>query len=177
MRRGMIQAFANKKANVDQGLALPLVVVVGFILAIGGMALIARAFSGLARSIRSEQSRQAREIAEAGMAETLENLNRQFNYLLINCYQNSNNECQNIVFTSSPSGTQVGLWNAPRYPSSVCPGAQRLPYTQFTKATTQPKGEYKVVSYVFDGTQFYGGKGTLTIEGTRRSESNHFLSH
>lgn len=160
----------------DAGFALPLVVVVGFILAIGGMALIARSFGGLVSSTRSEQSRQAREIAEAGMAETLENLNRRFNYLLINCYQNTNNECQNIVFTSSPSGTQVGLWNAPRYPSSVCPGAQRLPYPQFTKATTQPKGEYKVVSYVFDGTQFYGGKGTLTIEGTRRSESNQVLA-
>ena len=159
-----------------EGFALPMVIVMGLILTVGGFALLARSFGGLVNSIRSEQSRQAREIAEAGMAETLENLNRRFNYLLINCYQNTNNECQNIVFTSSPSRTQVGLWNAPRYPSSVCPGAQRLPYTQFTKATTQPKGEYKVVSYVFDGTQFYGGKGTLTIEGTRRSEDNQILA-
>ena len=177
-QRNGLNSVLPKRQNskFEAGFALPLVITVGFILTVGGFALLARSFGGLVNSIRSEQSRQAREIAEAGMAVTLENLNRRFNYLLINCYQNSNNECQNIVFTSSPSGTQVGLWNAPRYPSSVCPGAQRLPYTQFTKATTQPKGEYKVVSYVFDGTQFYGGKGTLTIEGTRRSESNQVLA-
>ena len=61
-------------------------------------------------------------------------------------------------------------------PAPFAQAPQRLPYTQFIKATTQPKGEYKVVSYVFDGTQFYGGKGTLTIEGTRRSESNQALA-
>ena len=133
---------------------------------IGGFALLARSFGGLVNSIRAEQSRQAREIAEAGMAETLENLNRRFNYLLINCYQNDADECQNIVYVANPSEgseTKVGLWNAPRYPSSVCPGAQRLPYNQFSKATTEPKGEYKVLNYIFDGTQFYGGKGNLTI--------------
>ena len=176
MQRNKIQALVNQKSNDEQGIALPLVVVVGFILAVGGMALMARSFAGLAGSVRSEQSRQAREIAEAGMAETLENLNRRFNYLLINCYQNSTSECQNIVFTDDNSGNKVGLWNSPRYPSSVCPGTQRLPYTQLTRDTTQPKGEYKVISYIFDGTQFYGGKGTLTIEGTRRSASNQVLS-
>jgi hypothetical protein len=166
------------KANEHSGFALPLVVVVGLILTVGGFALMARSFSGLVGSIRSEQARQAREIAEAGMAETIENLNRRFNYLLINCYQNQPDECQNIVFNLNTSGGSdlVGLWDAPRYPSSVCPGAQRLPYTQFTKAISSPKGEYKILSYVFDGTQFYGGKGTLTIEGTRRTNDNQILA-
>lgn len=168
-----------KPQNIsDEGFALPLVITVGAILLIGGFALIARTFGGLLGSIRTEQARQAREIAEAGMAETIENLNRKFNYLLINCYQNEDDKCQNIVFDLDPSPAKelVGLWDAPRYPSSVCPGAQRLPYPQFAKETDNPRGEYKILSYVFDGTQFYGGKGTLTIEGTRRSTSNQILA-
>lgn len=171
--------YSKEKIKHQNGFILPLTITIGLILTVGGFALLARSFGGLVNSIRAEQSRQAREIAEAGMAETLENLNRRFNYLLINCYQNAEDECQNIVYEANPSeesGAKVGLWNAPRYPSSVCPGAQRLPYNQFSKATTEPKGEYKVLNYIFDGTQFYGGKGTLTIEGTRKSEDNQILA-
>ena len=65
----------QKTSKHSNGFALPLVVVVGFILTVGGFALLARSFGGLVNSIRAEQSRQAREIAEAGMAETLESLN------------------------------------------------------------------------------------------------------
>ena len=165
----------RKHTEAHQGFALPLVISIGAILTVGGFALIARSFGALTKSIRLEQAQQAREIAEAGMAETIENLNRRFNYLLINCYQNSTNECENIVFDTD-TGKRVGLWNEPRYPSAVCPGAQRLPYPYFTKPTTQPTGEYKIIRYVFDGTQFYGGKGTITVEGTRRNDNNQILA-
>jgi len=171
-------AFKGGRARQD-GFVLPLVAVVGLLLAVGGFALIARSLGGLVNSIRAEQSRQAREIAEAGMAETLENLNRKYNYLLINCYNNESDQCENIVFDldkSEASEDLVGLWNAPRYPSSVCPGDERLPYPQFVQPTTSPKGEYTILSYVFDGTQFYGGKGTLTIKGIRLSDSNQVLA-
>ena len=117
------------------------------------------------------------------MAETIENLNQKFNYLLINCYDPciSNNgwqsvdQCQNIVFKID-SGKEAGLWNSPRYPSSVCPGVQRASYNQFSKSIDTPKGEYRVLRYIFDGTRFYGGKGTLSIEGTRRSSDNRILA-
>ena len=80
-RRRQISSFAHSN---EEGFLLPLVVVIGFILSIGGMTLIARSFSGLYGSIRQEQSRQARELAETGLARTLERLNREYNYLLIN---------------------------------------------------------------------------------------------
>ena len=56
-----------KPQNIsDEGFALPLVITVGAILLIGGFALIARTFGGLLGSIRTEQARQAREIAKQG---------------------------------------------------------------------------------------------------------------
>ena len=91
------QLLSGQKRSKNNGFSLPLVVVAGFILAAGGFALLARSFGGLVNSIRAEQSRQAREIAEAGMAETLENLNRRFNYLLINCHQNAADECYSRI--------------------------------------------------------------------------------
>ena len=108
----------GKHAEAHQGFVLPLVISLGLILTVGGFALIARSFGALTKSIRLEQAQQAREIAEAGIAETIENLNRRFNYLLINCYQNSTNECENIVFNTD-TGKKIGLWNEPRYPSAV----------------------------------------------------------
>jgi len=158
----------------NEGFALPLVLAVGAILLVGGFAMMARSFGGLMNSIRAEQATQAREIAEAGIAETIENLNRKYNYLLINCYQNRSTECINIIVKDQ--GIDYGLWNSPRYPSSVCPGTQRLPYPEFTKQTAIPKGSYRIVSYEFDGTQFYGGKGTLTVEGSRHSNNDQVLA-
>ena len=166
--------FKENKAKASKGFALPLVIAVGAILLVGGFALMARSFGSLMNSIRAEQATQAREIAEAGIAETIENLNRKYNYLLINCYQNRSTECINIIVEDQ--GIDYGVWDSPRYPSSVCPGTQRLPYPEFTKQTITPRGSYRIVSYEFDGTQFYGGKGTLTVEGTRNSNGNKVLA-
>lgn len=78
----------KRKANEHSGFALPLVVTLGFILAIGGMTLIARSFGGLVGSARQQKAREAREAAETGIAITLESLNREYSYLLINCHPN-----------------------------------------------------------------------------------------
>lgn len=177
--------LADQNSKQNEGYILPLVITVGLILTVGGFALLTRTFGGFMGSIRSEQARQAREIAEGGMAETIENLNRKFNYLLINCYDPSisnwqlSDKCQNIVFdltAGTSSRTLVGLWNSPRYPSAVCPGVQRAAYDHFSQSIEAPRGDYRVLRYIFDGTQFYGGKGTLSIEGTRRSSDNQILA-
>ena len=65
----------NNKAE-EQGFILALVVIVGLILAAGAMALIARSTSGMLGSIRQQQSREAREIAENGTGRVVERLNR-----------------------------------------------------------------------------------------------------
>ena len=88
------------RGQANKGFILPLVVIAGLILAVGGFAMLARSFAGLFGSIRQEQSRQAREIAETGVARTIELLNRRYSYLLINCYSRSGsppspNDCIN----------------------------------------------------------------------------------
>ena len=151
----------NFKPN---GFALPVVVIIGFILSIGGLTLLARSFSGLHSSIRQEQSKQARELAEAGLARMIERLNRDYNYLLINCYSLSGappspNDC-----------IDTGTWGQPSIPSSVCPDAASLTQTITLGETIADfNGRYWVEYYAYRGTQFYGGTGRIKVVGERLS--------
>lgn len=146
------------------GFILPLVVVIGLILAVGGLTMLARSFAGLFGATRQEQSRQAREMAETGLATTIELLNRKYSYLLINCYSRSGspptpNDCIN-----------TGSWASPQLPSSICPGSERSTATFPLEGNINiPKGRYRVEYYAYAGTQFYGGTGKLKATGERLS--------
>ena len=123
----------------DTGYALPIIVVIGFIVAVGGFAMLARSFAGLLGSVRQEQARQARELAETGLATTTELLNRKYSYLLINCYSLSGappepNDCVN-----------TGSWGSPLLPSSICPGSDTSTANfPLEKTVSSPKGRYRV---------------------------------
>ena len=82
----------------NEGFILPIVIIVGLIIGAGLMALSARTFAGLMGSIRQGQSREAREIAESGMAIILKELNRNYPYLLIE-------DCAITSRTGTPSCT------------------------------------------------------------------------
>ena len=160
------------RGQANKGFILPLVVIAGLILAVGGFAMLARSFAGLFGSIRQEQSRQAREIAETGVARTIELLNRRYSYLLINCYSRSGsppspNDCIN-----------TGTWTDPDLPSAICPGSASTDNTiPLNKIQTNPKGRYIVEYYAYAGTQFYGGTGKLKVIGERLSQdSNQVLA-
>jgi hypothetical protein len=146
------------------GFILPLVVVLGLILAVGGFTMLARSFAGLFGATRQEQARQAREIAETGLATTVELLNRKYSYLLINCYSRSGspptpNDCIN-----------TGTWSSPQLPSSICPGSDTTTNNfPLTKEINSPKGRYRIEFYAYAGTQFYGGTGKLKATGERLS--------
>jgi len=146
------------------GFILPLVVVLGLILAVGGFTMLARSFAGLFGATRQEQARQAREIAETGLATTVEPLNRKYSYLLINCYSRSGspptpNDCIN-----------TGTWSSPQLPSSICPGSDTTTINfPLNKEINTPKGRYRIEFYAYAGTQFYGGTGKLKATGERLS--------
>ena len=168
----------------NEGFALPLVVILGFILAIGGMTLIARSFGGLVGSVRQQKSREAREAAEIGLAITMEALNGGYGYLMINCYPNPGNPSTDeskplFADNTTPfknSCFNTGGWGvsntdsgdrddiAPEFPSSLCPGS-RTGYPSLTKDLSNPTSRYRVNFYSFNGTEFYGGKGTLKVTG------------
>ena len=150
--------------NQQEGFILPLVVILGLIIAVGGFTMLARSFAGLFGATRQEQARQAREIAETGLATTVELLNRKYSYLLINCYSRSGspptpNDCIN-----------TGTWSSPQLPSSICPGSDTTTNNfPLTKEINSPKGRYRVEFYAYAGTQFYGGTGKLKATGERLS--------
>ena len=150
--------------TAEQGFVLPLVVILGLILAVGGFTMLARSFAGLFGATRQEQARQAREIAETGLATTVELLNRKYSYLLINCYSRSGspptpNDCIN-----------TGTWSSPQLPSSICPGSDTSTSNfPLTKEISSPKGRYRIEFYAYAGTQFYGGTGKLKTTGERLS--------
>ena len=149
--------------NSHRGFVLPVVITVGLIMFAGSSAMLARSFGGLIGSTRLEQSRQAKAIAEAGLARTIEGLNRDYNYLLINCYsQNGSapppNDCIN-----------TGTWGTPSLPSSICSDATQTGTPALTSSNTNPTGDYVIDYYAYSGTQFYGGTGRLRVIGYRKN--------
>jgi hypothetical protein len=87
-----------RKSSADSGgFVLPLVLVVSLMLGTGMMAMAMRTWIGVKGGIRQSQSREAREIAEAGTARLLESLNRRYAHLLIV----DDNDWDNPPLTSS----------------------------------------------------------------------------
>ena len=74
--------FLSKRHTSD-GFVLPLVLIVSLMLGTGMMAMAMRTWIGVKGGIRQSQSREAREIAEAGTARLLESLNRRYAHLLL----------------------------------------------------------------------------------------------
>ncbi|QCH15844.1 hypothetical protein CB0101_13860 [Synechococcus sp. CB0101] len=108
------------------------------------MALAARSWLGLSGSIRQSQSRQAREIAEAGLAQLIESLNKDYAYLLIK---------------------DLGNWGDGSYTSSICTNSASG--TPVTSSTIGSSGRYTLLDYDFQGSPFYGGKATIRMRGER----------
>lgn len=170
--------------TINSGFILPLVIVVGFILAIGGMTLVARSFNGLIGSVRQQKSRQARETAEIGLAVSMEALNGRYGYLMINCYPNpvdSSGNATGPYFNFNDAATPIqnsclftGGWGSdtpsnttdasPEFPSSLCPGS-RSGTPILSDTLSDPNTRYRIDYYAFNGTEFYGGKGTLQVTG------------
>ena len=113
-------------------------------------------------SIRQSYAEDAKEIAESGISTTLESLNSDHPYLLINQYSDSNYE-------------QSGNWGNPSFPSSRCPDTASTGHPDISQTSNLPKGRYRIESFRFEGTQFYGGTGYLKVTGERLGKSNEQL--
>ena len=147
-------ALLSRKQAEEEGFILPLVMIISLIIATGLMALAARSWLGLSGTIRQSQSRQAREIAEAGIARTLESVNRSYSYLLI----------KNYDFSSGQP------WNDESYTSSACPDV--IYGEPSVSGTIGGNGKYTLLSYDFNGSPFYGGKAKLKMRGERLHTNN-----
>lgn len=140
----------NSKIATDQGFILPLVLIISLIISTGLMALAARSWLGLSGSVRQSQSRQAREIAEAGLAQLIESLNKDYAYLLIK---------------------DLSDWSDNSYASSICPNS--ISGAPLTSNNIGTSGRYTLMNYDFQGSPFYGGKATIRMRGERlKSDSS-----
>lgn len=159
-------AHHPRDSTTDLGFVLPIVVIVGLIIGAGLMALSARTFAGLIGAIRQGQSREAREIAESGMAIILKELNRNYPYLLIeDCTVTSNSGTPDCLgWKEQASGGSFV------YRTSICPKADAPPQNILAKLTGTPpgnKGRYRLISYNFTGDQHQGGTGRIKVLGER----------
>lgn len=162
----------------DEGFVLALVVIVGLILAAGAMALMARSTSGMLGSIRQQQSREAREIAENGTGRVVERLNREYSYLLINCYDRDDNT---VDWSNCKSKTAIGTWNAPKYGTATCPGsnlssANMIVDGSVNTAAGSRTGRWQLEFYHFSGSKLYGGQGRMRVRGQRLSADGTVLA-
>jgi hypothetical protein len=116
------------------------------------MAMAARSWMGLGGSIRQSQSRQAREVAEAGLARLVESMNTTYAYLLIKDLSN---------------------WNTTSFTSSICPSSNPNPAGLIkTDTINAGLGRYQLESYDFVGSPFYGGKALIRMRGERLKSAN-----
>ena len=187
----MAQALQNMKParqgsqTLDQkGFVLPLVVIVGLFLMIGGMAMLARTFGALRGANRNQQSKQAQQIAETGIEIMVDRLNRASphrRYLLINCFDQSGANS----FASSSSCANTGTWsstsNTVQFPGAVCTSVNTnatsyLDAFSTQGTTTTPIGAWRVDSYEYTGNRFFGGLGKLTVTGERQNAAGTVLS-
>ena len=140
----------NSRIATDQGFVLPLVLIISLIISTGLMALAARSWLGLSGSVRQSQSREAREIAEAGLAQLIESLNKDYAYLLIK---------------------DLSDWSDNSYASSICPNS--ISGAPLTSNNIGTSGRYTLMNYDFQGSPFYGGKATIRMRGERlKSDSS-----
>lgn len=180
LKRSRHQQPSEFKTNKpeEQGFVLALVVIVGLILAAGAMALMARSTSGMLGSIRQQQSREAREIAENGTNRVVERLNREYSYLLINCYDRDVNT---VDWTNCKSKAAVGTWDAPKYGTATCPGSNlssrdMIVDGSVSTTTGSSAGRWQLEFYHFSGSKLYGGQGRMRVRGQRLSADGAILA-
>ena len=129
----------NNKSN---GFILPLVVIVTLILGAGMMATTTQAWLGLTGAVRQSRARSAREVAEAGLSQLIEELNRNHAHLLV--VDNDN-------------------WDNPPMFSAICSNATTG--VPATTGTIGSRGKFTLQSYNFNGSPFYGGKADIRMRG------------
>ena len=163
MRHQLLRKRHSRKEGQADGFALPLVIILGSVVLLGSVSTFGKMLSGKLGSVRQTQATQAREIAQAGLAEVIESLNHDYPYQLINQY-------------SASTEGDFGTWSIPACLSARCPGAVQSGHPATLADSSIHNGQYKVESYQFDGTRFHGGTGQLTITGERRNSDQKLLA-
>ncbi len=165
----LIPGQKSKRIEKD-GYVLPLVIISGMILVIGAVVLSAQSFSGLIRSTRQKQGDEAVEIAETGASLLINELNKNFPYLLtVDCQveNNSASEQMEAPLCAGWENFEFGQYGAAE---SACPSRSVDP-SQVMDLLYKPLqtqgGSYRLRNYEFLGDQIQGGKAIIQVQGQR----------
>ena len=179
----------------SQGFALPLIIMVGMVMMVGGFAMMARTFGAFRGSLRTSQFNQAQEIAERGISEVINQLNSNYRYLWVNCYRKTTA----INYALGNNCSLVGEWGyssqpaeqahlvVPSFATATCSNAPtslsgRNNYAETVNkmgdidAVSGPSGTWTLESYSFVGNPIDGGSGILRIKGERKSNAGDILA-
>ena len=179
-----------------KGFALPIVMIVGIFMILSGLTLTAQLFRSSISSKKNTYKQQSVEIAEIGMAKVIEQLNRKYRYLLINCYRKEGNNLFNLASSCNNEG--IGGWGIndsppPTIKAAACLGEhngearEKFNYSEGMLVdevvdirnqdnTNGILGEWSLVSYNFYGDQINGGKGVIEINAKRTHENGNTLA-
>jgi len=133
------------RTRIEHGYTLPMVLFASAILGTGMMAATTQAWVNYQGVGRQSQARSAKEAAEAGLAELIENLNRNHAHLLV---------------------LDESQWADPPLSSSICSNSTLG--SPSTSGTVGTDGYYQLEDYTFNGSAFFGGKADLRMRGEYR---------
>lgn len=186
------QFIAKAHSSDQQGFALPLVVIIGMFLMIGGFAMLARTFSTFQGSIKNNQQQQAQELAEEGVSKIIDQLNSQYRYLWVNCHNSTDGACsQSNVGGWNNSANDYG-GNKPIINVASCLDIETNPphkrntsnYSDglilnedidagVTEGKQAKRGIWTLESYTFEGNPWMGGRGVIRVRGDRTRTNSH----
>ena len=180
----MNQSRRRSTAPYQDGFALPLILIVGTFLMVGGMTMLARTFGAFRGSIRTTQHNRAQEIAESGLARVINQLNTDKRYLWVNCHRHdlTTDPFDADSACSDKTATSLGSWgtgaNAPVFGAASCAGLNPSTYTatlttadditELDELGNNVKvGDWRVETYTYYGNNYDGGEGVLRVKGRR----------
>ena len=134
----------------ETGSTLAIALIASGVLFAGSIGLAIAGSAARESSARQYLSRQAQDVAEAGLTITLEKLNGIYRYLLV----------RNLANWSSTSLVAT----------QICPNARTDFANMPTSGTISSSGggtfgSYSISSYTFSGSPYYGGTGILSVTG------------
>lgn len=183
--RGQIDKAFNKRQqrlnSSHQGFVLPVVIVIGFVLMIGGLSQMSRGFAHLIAARRQGSSETAKAVADSGMAIILKTLNIEYPYLLTtDCELKLNLEAPDELkdipiceeWHEEDQDLTAQSFGSFNFRTSTCPGRTHPPSTIFRKLsqnTPNQTGHFQLISYRFTGDANQGGVASIKVKGVDKT--------
>ena len=155
--------IVNNAKEQSGGYTLFFVLIASSIAATMAVAVSIRAYTSYTEATKKSLSINARNAAESGLAILIESLNRDYPEWLISNFEKSDDD----------------TWTSRALVGSGCnPEIEGNPETSgiTQKLSNGTTSNYELVSYRFNGNEFYGGKGQFVVNGIIRSKNGKSLA-